>query len=93
MKKNVIAIVAAVALVLLAVPTIAFANGMQQNLVSVRRSRVARSSCDARSGRQRRRRDAIIVATGQHRHIGRRQILEGFTDNGLLIDAHIGLLT
>ena len=30
MKKNVIAIVAAVALVLLAVPTIAFANGMQQ---------------------------------------------------------------
>lgn len=34
-----------------------------------------------------------IVATGQHRHIGRRQILEGFTDNGLLIDAHIGLLT
>ena len=40
-----------------------------------------------------RRRDAIIVATGQHRHIGRRQILEGFTDNGLLIDAHIGLLT
>lgn len=30
MKKNVIAIVAAVALVILAVPTIAFANGMQQ---------------------------------------------------------------
>ena len=30
MKKNVIAIVAAVALVLLAVPTIAFANGVQQ---------------------------------------------------------------
>ena len=30
MKKNVIAIVAAVALALLAVPTIAFANGMQQ---------------------------------------------------------------
>ena len=30
MKKNAIAIVAAVALVLLAVPTIAFANGMQQ---------------------------------------------------------------
>lgn len=42
--------------------------------------------------RQRRRRDAIIVATGQHRHIGRRQILEGFTDNGLLIDAHIVIL-
>ena len=30
MKKNVIAIVAAVALVIFAVPTIAFANGMQQ---------------------------------------------------------------
>lgn len=30
MKKNVIVLVAAVALVLLAVPTIAFANGMQQ---------------------------------------------------------------
>lgn len=30
MKKNVIAIVAAIALVVLAVPTIAFANGMQQ---------------------------------------------------------------
>lgn len=35
MKKNMIAIVAAVALVLLAVPTIAFANGMQQTWCSV----------------------------------------------------------
>ena len=57
MKKNVIAIVAAVALVLLAVPTNRIRQRHAANLVSVRRSRVARSLCDARSGRQRRRRD------------------------------------